>query len=211
MTSTDRNTRLRRRHLLQLALAATAAGLTGTATALWPQRAAADPAADGGWGATLTTHTGEPVGGETLKGRPYALYFGYTYCPDICPTSMADLTDALARLDAAGVAGSRDLKVYFVSVDPERDTAALLKTYLGQNFDARIVGLTGTPEAIAKVAWTFRAIFKKTGTGKNYAFTHTASVFLVDRNGRLVGKMPHGGSIERKVEQLTALLSDGSS
>lgn len=183
-----------------------AALLAGLASQMFPRAAVANPAAEGGWGARLTDAAGTPVGGEMLVGRPYAIYFGYLRCPDICPTSMADMTEVLARLDKSPhAAAARDFRVYFVSVDPERDSAADLKTYLEENFDPRIIGLSGTPEAIAAVARTFRVIYKKTGSAPHYAITHTASTFLVDRAGRLVGKMPHGGTVERKVEQVTAL------
>jgi protein SCO1/2 len=192
-----------RRRLMAQGAAALLAGLAAPA---FPRAAMANPAADGGWGAKLSDAAGTPVGGEMLVGKPYAIYFGYLRCPDICPTSMADMTEVLARLDkGAHAAAAHDFHVYFVSVDPERDSAAELKTYLEENFDHRIVALSGTPEAIATVARTFRVIYKKTGSAPNYAITHTASIFLVDRHGRLVGKMPHGGTIERKVEQVTAL------
>lgn len=203
MTLTDRGALpLCRRTLLRLAA-------MSALTSLAAMPAAADPAADGGWGATLMTTAGTPLGGEMLKGKPYALYFGYLSCPDVCPTTLADLTLVLAQLDGSSLRdAARDFRVYFVSLDPERDSPAQLKTYLEDNFDHRIIGLTGSAAAIATVARTFRAVYKRTGSGPSYAITHTASTFLVDRNGRLVSKMPHGGGLERKFEQLTALMAD---
>jgi protein SCO1/2 len=195
--------RLCRNALLALAIATAPLPVPGTAPAL------ADPAADGGWGATLVTAAGTPLGGEMLKGQPYAIYFGYMSCPDVCPTTLADLTLLLAQLDGSGLRETaRDFKVFFVSLDPERDSPAQIKSYLEDNFDHRITSLTGSADALAKVAGTFRVVYKRTGSGQSYAITHTASTFLVDRNGRLVGKMPHGGPLDRKFEQLTALLAD---
>jgi protein SCO1/2 len=176
---------------------------------LRPAPAAADPAADGGWGATLVAADGTPLGGEMLAGKPYAIYFGYLSCPDVCPTAIADMTALLARLDQSDAGNAaRDFRVYFVSLDPEHDSPEQLQAYLADNFDRRIIGLTGTAEAIAAVARAFRIVYKRTGSGPSYAITHTASTFLVDRRGRLAGKMPHGGALDRKLEQLTALLAD---
>uniref|UniRef100_Q07MF0 Electron transport protein SCO1/SenC n=1 Tax=Rhodopseudomonas palustris (strain BisA53) TaxID=316055 RepID=Q07MF0_RHOP5 len=193
----DRCFRLSRRQLIAVAFASCLAG--GLPAHGW-----AAPAANGSWGTTLTSHNGAVLSGEALKGRPYAIYFGYTHCPDICPTSMVDMTEVLGQLGES----ARDFRVYFVTVDPQRDTPALLKTYLEENFDRRIIGLTGTPEAIATVANTFGAIYRKTGSDDNYTISHTASTFLIDRRGQLFGKMPHGGPIERKVEQIKELLAD---
>ena len=194
-----------RRRLLQFAVMTAS---TGLAAALVPAPAAADPAADGGWGATLATPAGAPLGGEMLKGQPYAIYFGYMSCPDVCPTTLADLTLLLAQLDGSSLReAARDFRVYFVSLDPERDSPAQIRSYLEDNFDRRIIGLTGSADAVAAVARSFRVVFKRTGSGQSYAITHTASTFLVDRTGRLVGKMPHGGALDRKFEQLTALLA----
>jgi protein SCO1/2 len=197
---------LRRRTVLQLAALP---ALMSVAAALSLGPAAADPAADGGWGATLVTATGTPLGGEMLKGKPYAVYFGYMSCPDVCPTTLADLTLLFSQLDASSFRdAAHDFRVYFVSLDPERDNPGQLQSYLADNFDRRIIGLTGSAEAIATVARTFRAVFKRTGDGQSYALTHTASTFLVDRNGRLASKMPHGGPLDRKFEQVTALLAN---
>lgn len=135
----------------------------------------------------LTGQDGQVFDSATLKGTPYALFFGFTRCPDVCPTTMLEMSH---HLKALGPAADR-IKVLFVTVDPERDTPQLLKDYLSA-FDTRIVGLTGTPEEIAAVARSFRAYYKKVPTksgGKEgeYTLDHTASVYLMDAKGQFTG------------------------
>ncbi|HRK24171.1 MAG TPA: SCO family protein [Beijerinckiaceae bacterium] len=134
---------------------------------------------------TLTTMEGERRNvGTHEKGRPYAVFFGFTYCPDICPTTMFELSQTLK---AAGDA-VKDFRVYFVSVDPERDTPEQLKLYLSA-FDSHIVGLTGTPEEIAAVARQHRAFYRKVPTPSSYTMDHTATIFLFDRKGSFFGTL----------------------
>lgn len=130
---------------------------------------------------TLTRTNGEPFSSDELKGHPYLIFFGFTHCPDICPTTLLEVSK---HLDALGEA-ARDLKVLFISVDPERDTPELLAQYMS-SFDPRITALTGTPEQIAKVAKLYRAFYEKVPEeGGGYSVNHTASVFLFDGEGRL--------------------------
>ena len=131
----------------------------------------------------LTSHEGQPFDSAELKGVPYALFFGFTNCPDVCPTTLLEMTQHLAAL---GPTASK-IKVLFVTVDPERDTPRLLKDYLSA-FDPRIIGLTGTPAEIAAVAKSYRAYYEKIpGKEGGYTMNHAASVYLMDAQGKFVG------------------------
>jgi protein SCO1/2 len=129
---------------------------------------------------TLTTAEGKPFSSKILTGRPYALFFGFTNCPDVCPTTLLEMSNNLAAL---GPDGDR-LTVLFVTVDPERDTAEHLKSYLAA-FDRRIIGLTGSAADIALVAQAYRVFYEKVPTSSGYTMNHTASVYLMDSKGVL--------------------------
>lgn len=130
---------------------------------------------------TLVGQTGEPFSSTELKGHPYLMFFGFTHCPDICPTTLLELSK---HLDAIGDA-ARDLKVLFITVDPERDTPEVMAQYMS-SFDPRVTGLTGTPEQIRNVAKLYRAFYEKVpGDDGDYSMNHTASVFLFDADGNL--------------------------
>lgn len=145
------------------------------------QGAALPGAARIGGDFTLVRQTGEPFSSAELKGHPYLMFFGFTHCPDICPTTLLELSK---HLDAVGDA-ARDLKVLFITVDPERDTPEIMAQYMS-SFDPRIIGLTGTPEQIVNVAKLYRAFYEKVpGEGDSYSMNHTASVFLFDADGNL--------------------------
>ena len=126
----------------------------------------------------LLTQHGTLFTERDIAGMPTAIFFGFTFCPDICPTTLMELTNDLAAL---GADGDR-IKVVFVSVDPERDTQAHLKEYMS-SFDPRIVAVSGSPETIAAVARAYGAKYRKVPTSSGYTFDHTAAVFLLDREG----------------------------
>ncbi|MCA3595820.1 MAG: SCO family protein [Methylobacterium sp.] len=133
----------------------------------------------------LADHDGQIVTDASLRGKPYALFFGFTHCPDVCPTSMLEITN---DLDALGNA-AKDFRVYFVTVDPARDTAALLKEYTG-SFDRRIIGLVPKDEAeLANMARLYRAIYRKVDTPSGYTMDHTASIYLMDAKGQFFGTL----------------------
>ena len=117
-----------------------------------------------------------------FRGKPFLVFFGFTHCPDICPTALFEMSEVLRRLgpDAANTA------VLFISVDPERDTPEKLKEYLS-SFHPRIVGLTGSPQEIAEVEKTYRVYAKKIPLdGGGYTMDHSAIVYLMDKDGRFV-------------------------
>ena len=133
----------------------------------------------------LADHDGQIVTDAFLRGKPYALFFGFTHCPDVCPTSMLEITNDLNALGNA----AKDFRVYFVTVDPARDTAALLKEYTG-SFDSRIIGLVPKDEAeLANMARLFRAIYRKVDTPSGYTMDHTASIYLMDAQGQFFGTL----------------------
>jgi protein SCO1/2 len=150
----------------------------------------------------LIDMNGRPVTEKSLLGKPTAIFFGFTYCPEVCPTTMAEMT---AWLKALGPDADK-LNVVFVSVDPERDTPEQLKLYLS-NFDRRIQGFTGTPENIAKTAKAYRVYYQKVATdGGGYTLDHSSAIYLFDAQGRFVEPIGYGGPPERGLAQLKALL-----
>lgn len=150
----------------------------------------------------LVDQNGRRFGSKQLAGKPYAIFFGFTRCPDICPTSMLETANRLADLgpDAA------KLNVVFVSVDHEHDTPALLKPYLAA-FDERIIGLTGTAEEIAAIAKAFRVFYRKVPTSSGSTFDHTALVYLMDAGNRYVGFYTHQQDSKAQLAQLQKLIA----
>jgi protein SCO1/2 len=137
----------------------------------------------------LATHDGKPFSRADVRGRPFAVFFGFTNCPEVCPTTLLEMSNHLAAL---GPDGDR-LKVIFVSVDPERDTPEHMRKYLG-SFDPRIVGLTGSPVEVAAVAQAFRASYEKVpGRDGAYTMNHSLMVYLVDRYGLLAAALDYRG------------------
>lgn len=133
----------------------------------------------------LTDHNAKRFSSEALKGRPYLVFFGFTHCPDICPTTLQELTNHLSDLGPK----ADELTPLFISVDPARDTPENLKSYLS-SFDKRIIGLTGTEDEIKRVATLFRAYYEKVKAADgDYSMNHTASVYLFDRTGALVSTL----------------------
>lgn len=133
----------------------------------------------------LTRVDGTRFKSTALAGRPYLAFFGYTSCPDVCPTTLANLSNLLADLK-----GDADkLTVLYISVDPERDTPEHLKAFLSA-FDPRIVGLTGTVPEIDAVAKAYRIIHQKVpGSDGGYTINHTALVYVMDRRGGLAATL----------------------
>ncbi len=131
----------------------------------------------------LTTAEGKTLTDKELRGAPFLVFFGFTHCPDICPTKLFEISEVLR---AAGPKGEK-LRALFVSVDPERDTAETMKSYLG-SFDPRIIGLTGERPAIDAAIKAYRAYARKVPLKDgDYTMDHTALVYLMDKNGGFVG------------------------
>jgi protein SCO1/2 len=138
---------------------------------------------------TLTADTGESVGLDAYEGKVVLLYFGYTFCPDICPASLAELADAMETLGD----DSADVQVVMISVDPARDTPEVLGEYV-DHFNTSFVGLTGTDEEIAAVAEQYNVYYEAhEGTAATgYLVDHWAGVMVIDPEGRLVEMLSYG-------------------
>ena len=162
----------------------TASLVVGLVLMLWAfggLRNVAAPAAIGG-PFQLTDQSGQTVTEKNLLGRPTLIFFGFTHCPDVCPTSLFEISEVLK---AMGKDADR-VNAYFVSVDPERDTTAAMKDYLS-SFDPHLQGLTGDPEAMAKVLSAYRVYSKKVPLKDgDYTMDHTALIYLMDRDGHFV-------------------------
>jgi protein SCO1/2 len=130
----------------------------------------------------LVDQNGKPITDQDLKGRPFLVFFGFTHCPDVCPTTLFEVSEILR---AAGPA-ARDARALFVTVDPERDTPAVLKDYLA-SFDPRVIGVTGGTEAVAAMIKAYRVYARKVATENgSYTMDHTAIVYLMGKDGRFV-------------------------
>lgn len=139
------------------------------------------PAAIGG-PFQLTDQNGKTVTEKNLKGKPTLIFFGYTHCPDVCPTSLFEISEVLRALGK----DADKLNAVFISVDPERDTPATMKDYLS-SFDPHLEGLSGDPEETARVIKSYRVYAKKVaGKDGDYTMDHTALIYLMDREGRFV-------------------------
>jgi len=132
---------------------------------------------------TLIDQNGKAVSDADFRGRFMLVFFGYTQCPDVCPTTLAEVQAALTQM---GPQAARVVPI-FISVDPERDTPAVLKAYLA-SFGPRFVGLTGTPEAIAAIAKEYKVYYRKhPAQGGSYAVDHSSILYLMDKGGHYLG------------------------
>ena len=131
---------------------------------------------------SLTSHTGARVTEDSFKGGQTLVFFGFTHCPDVCPTTLFEVSEVLRQL---GPDANR-ARALFVTVDPERDTPEMLKDYLS-SFDPNLIGLTGAPDAMERMLKAYRVYYKKVPTeGGGYTMDHTALVYLMDKQGRFV-------------------------
>ena len=143
---------------------------------------------------SLTDHQGRRRALEEFRGKVVMLYFGYTFCPDICPT---DLVAISKTIEALGPAGER-VQPLFVTLDPERDTVGLLAQYV-PHFHPRLIGLSGTLAEVEKVAALYKVHFKKVPAreGPHYYLEHSAYIYVLDEEGRYYGTFPPATSPER--------------
>jgi protein SCO1/2 len=150
----------------------------------------------------LVTANGEPFNRETLRGHPTALFFGFTHCPEVCPTTLAEMTTWFEQLGN----DAKDLKAYFVTVDPERDTAKVIADYVA--WTGHVEGVTGTPEEIAKATKAWAVFAQKVPLeGGDYTMDHTASVFLLDRDGNFTGTIAYREDSKTALEKLRLLVA----
>ncbi|MCE7989119.1 MAG: SCO family protein [Caldilinea sp. CFX5] len=149
----------------------------------------------------LATTTGKPMRLSDFRGKYLLLYFGYTYCPDACPLTLANLADMMKRLGPA----ADQVQVILVSLDPERDTVEQLASYL-PHFHPTFLGMTGAREEILKVATQFGIFYEKRGETAGYTIDHTSTVIVVDPEGRPQVIFPYGATGEQMADDLRYLL-----
>ncbi|AMD59635.1 cytochrome oxidase assembly protein Sco [Rhizobium pusense] len=154
----------------------------------------------------LTAQTGQPITEKAFQGKPTALFFGFTHCPEVCPTTLFELNGWMEKVDPAG----DKLQAYFVSVDPERDTPEIMQQYVS-NVSKRITGITGPADKIAETLKGYRIYAKKVPVDEkdpngDYTMDHTASVILLDANGRFAGTIAYGENPDVAEQKLQNLL-----
>jgi protein SCO1 len=180
------------------------AGLLGWMSFEWYRSAGGPGEAPYGVPFQLTDQNGAPISEQALRGQPTALFFGFTHCPEVCPTTLYELDGWLKQADP-----ERKIDAYFITVDPERDTPEILKNYVSAVSD-RITGVSGSPDEIAEVVKGFHIYAKKvpleSGDPDDYTMDHTASVFLLDGDGRFKSTISWGENPEVAVKKLENLL-----
>jgi protein SCO1/2 len=155
----------------------------------------------------LTDHNGQPRHLRDFAGKVVVVFFGYTQCPDVCPTSMSELAEVKRALGDQG----GKLQGIFVTVDPERDTPEVLKAYMA-NFDPSFLALTGTPEQLAAVAKDFKIYYKRVEgqTPTSYTMDHSAGSYVYDTAGRLRVYHRYGSGAQALASDVRALLQEAS-
>jgi protein SCO1/2 len=162
-----------------------AVGLAGVALAVFIAIRPAEPARPAagvpiGGAFQLTDQNGRAVNQSLLHGKWSAVYFGYTYCPDVCPTTL----QMLGTVERSLGPRQKDFQVVFVTVDPARDTPPQLKLYLSNGvFPPGAIGLTGTPDQVTRIAGAYGVYYQKQGTGADYTVNHSSAVYLMNPNG----------------------------
>lgn len=152
----------------------------------------------------LTDHHGHKVSDKTYRGKYMLVYFGFTYCPDICPASLQVISAALDKLGKK----ADQLVPLFITVDPERDTAAKMADYV-KSFSPRLIGLTGTPQQIQKAAHAYRVYYAKVKNEDypgDYTVDHSSFLYLMDRKGRFVTHFDHSVGAGKLAEALAKRL-----
>lgn len=152
---------------------------------------------------SLEASTGGKLSLAHYRGKVVLLGFGFTSCPQVCPTTLAVLAQARKRLGEQG----REVQVVYVTVDPERDNAQRMRVYL-EAFDPGFVGGTGTPSQLAAVRKQYGVMAVRKNVGKDYSVGHSSSVYLIDRKGMLRAMMPYGQQPQDYVHDVRALLAE---
>ena len=180
-----------------LVLSAAGLGLGASYLARSPQTVAA--AADLGAPFTLVDHTGAPITEAALEGQTTLLFFGFTHCPEICPTTVYEIDGWMRALGDE----AEKVDAYFVTVDPERDTPEILEDYLAYQ-SPHVTGITGDPEDVWAMARSWRVYWAKGEDlgGGNYNVDHTSSVYVLDASGDLAGVIGYGEPAERALETI---------
>jgi protein SCO1/2 len=155
----------------------------------------------------LVDQTGRAVDQSVLTGKWSAVYFGYTYCPDVCPATLTTLGGAIDRMGAR----AKDFQVVFITVDPHRDTPSQLKNYLSSSeFPRGVIGLTGTDAQVARVAQAYKVYYQKAGTGDAYSVDHSSAIYLMDPRGRFDTVIPYGLTPDQAKDSIVRAMQDES-
>ncbi|MGG7518063.1 SCO family protein [Allorhizobium undicola] len=151
---------------------------------------------------SLIDDSGKPVDGEMFKGAPSLVYFGYTNCPEVCPTTLFEMADWVKALGS----DADRMKLYFFTIDPERDTQEIMHAYVSA-FSNRITGITGAPEEMQKVVngWMVHAQ-KQTASNGDYHMSHTTSLLMIGPDGRLRGLIPYSAGRDVAISMIRASL-----
>ncbi len=162
-------------------------------------QSASAPAAQIGGPFQLIDQNGKPADQRLLLGKWTAVFFGYTYCPDVCPTTLQTLGSASELLGPR----AKTFQVVFITVDPQRDTPSQLKDYLSSSsFPRGIAGLTGTPDQIGKAAGEYTVYFQKNGGGTSYSVDHSSAIYLMNPQGSFDSVIPFGLTPEQTRDQI---------
>ena len=154
---------------------------------------------------TLVDQKGQPITEAAFRGQPSAVFFGFTHCPEVCPTTLFEMDGWLKQLGDEG----KNIRAYFVSVDPERDTPEIMDRYVG-NVSDRIIGITGEPAKVHDMAKSFGIFWRKVDLeGGDYTMDHTASVLLLDGTGDFFGTIAYEENSDTAIAKLKRLAAKG--
>jgi protein SCO1/2 len=148
----------------------------------------------------LVNQDGQPVDQSVLKGKWSVVFFGYTFCPDFCPTTLTTLGKAMDQLGPK----AKDAQVVFITVDPARDTPAAMKSYISSRvFPKNMIGLTGTPAQVAQVAKEYVVFYQKEGSGSTYTMDHSTALYLMDPGGKFHSVIADGLTPQEDARQIS--------
>jgi protein SCO1/2 len=154
----------------------------------------------------LVDQNGVPVDQTMLIGKWSLVFFGFTYCPDYCPTTLAELAAVQKRLGDR----AKDMQIIFISIDPERDSPGMLKDYLSSDgFPEGVIGLTGTPEQVARAARAYRAFYQKVGEGEAYTMNHSLTVYVMGPDGAFRAPIAYGSGPARAAQLIEDAMKAG--
>lgn len=185
--------------ILALVLVLAIAAVAGWVAYSWYRTTQGEEAYGGAF--SLVDQRGEPITEQAFRGQPSAVFFGFTHCPEICPTTLYELSSWLDELGSE----AEDIRAYFVTVDPERDTPEIMESYIS-SFSERITGITGEPDKIGAMLRDFGIYSRRVETSDGgYTMDHTASVILLDSQGGFFGTIAYGESPDTALMKLKRL------
>ncbi len=191
-------------HKSALRVTALIAALLAVAIYLTPAASQQNAIAELGGSFKLASSNGGEVDSASLVGQPYGVFFGFSHCPEVCPTTLYNMTKSLASLGS----DAKYFRLFFVTVDPERDTAPVLKDYLS-NFDPRIEALVPTMQQLPVIARQFHAYYEKVpGSDGEYTMNHTALIYLFNAQGRFTSTIAYDESLQGRETKLKNLITN---